>query len=93
METREIFRCRAEKEKENMQSLIPIILIALFGYLIIFRKGGMGCCGGHGKHEAQQNQDEHLHKPFHDRAENVIELREDEYSVLHSKVQKPRRYR
>lgn len=73
-----------------MQNLIPIILIVLFAYLIIFRKGGMGCCGGHSSHETQRHQDEQPQKPFHEQVENVIELREDEYTVLHSKVQKPR---
>ena len=76
-----------------MQNLIPIIFIAFIVYLIFFRKSGMGCCGGHSNHEVQRNQDEHPNKPFHDLVENVIELREDEYTVLHSKVQKPPRYR
>jgi hypothetical protein len=37
------------KEDRNMQSLIPLIFIGLFAYLMFSRKGGgMGCCGGHG---------------------------------------------
>jgi hypothetical protein len=71
-----------------MQNLIPVILIALFVYLIFFRKGGMGCCGGHSTHEKQRHQDEHSEKASYDRVENVIELRADEYTVLPSKNDK-----
>jgi hypothetical protein len=73
-----------------MQNLIPVILIALFVYLIFFRKGGMGCCGGHSTHETQRHQDEHSEKSSYERVENVIDLREDEYTVLPSKNDKLR---
>lgn len=45
-----------------MQSLIPLILVGFFIYLIFSRKGGMGgmgCCGGHGGHEDQGNHGDH----------------------------------
>jgi hypothetical protein len=73
-----------------MQNLIPVILIALFVYLIFFRKGGIGCCGGHSTHETQRHQDEHSEKSSYERVENVIDLREDEYTVLPSKNDKLR---
>ena len=65
-----------------MPSLIPLILIALFVYLIFFRKGGAGCCGGHGVHESERFRDVHSGRSSHDRFENVIDLREDEYTIL-----------
>jgi hypothetical protein len=73
-----------------MQNLISLIFIAFIVYLIFFRKGGMGCCGGHSTHETQRHKDEHPQKPFHDRVENVIELRENEYTILPSKSDKLR---
>ena len=73
-----------------MQNLIQIILIALFVYLIFFRKAGMGCCGGHSAHETQRHQDEHSEKSSYEWVENVIDLREDEYTVLPSKNDKLR---
>jgi hypothetical protein len=88
MEMNEIFPCRAKKEDENMQYLIPLIFIALFVYLIFYRKDGMGCCSGHNTYETQQHQDEHSEKSFYDQMENVIDLREDEYTVLPSKNDK-----
>ena len=62
-----------------MHSLIPLILIALFVYLIFFRKGGAGCCG---VHESERFRDVHSGRSSHDRFENVIDLREDEYTIL-----------
>ncbi len=69
-----------------MQSLIPLIFIGAFIYLIFARKGGVGCCGGHGSHESRPHQDSHSGwKSSHHRQEDVIDLREDEYTVLPSK--------
>jgi hypothetical protein len=75
------------KEDENMQSLIPLILIGVFVYFIFSRKGGMGCCGGHGGHEEhQRHQNEHSEKSSDIRFENAIDLREDEYTITSSKT-------
>ena len=68
-----------------MQSLLPLLLIGFFVFLIFSRKGGgMGCCGGHGSHEPKRHQDEHSHPDDlpQDRMEKVIDLRKDEYSIL-----------
>lgn len=72
-----------------MQNLIPLIFIGLFVYLIFSRKGGMGCCGGHGAHEPEQHKDVHSGKSFHESAEKVNELGNDEYKILHSKIINP----
>jgi hypothetical protein len=69
-----------------MQNLIPLILIGVFVYFFFSRKGGMGCCGGHGGHEHQGNQNEHSGKSSDGRLENVIDLREDEYKIISSKT-------
>ncbi len=74
-----------------MHNLIPLILIAVFVCLIFFRRGGVGCCGGHGghgAHESERYQDVHSGKSSHDSMENVIDLREDEYTILPSEDDK-----
>ncbi len=68
-----------------MQNLLPLILIGFFIYRIFSRKGGMGCCGGHGAHEPKRHQDgrsDDLNPE--NRTEQVIDLRRDEYTVLSS---------
>ncbi len=65
-----------------MQNLIPIILVVLFAYFIFGRKGGMGCCGGHGAHESKPNKNDPSVKSIHNKMGDVIDLREDEYKVL-----------
>lgn len=70
-----------------MQNLLPLILIGFIVYLIFSRKGGMGCCGGHGhsSHEPRKQHDRHLYSddfPRDDRMEKVIDLRKDEYTIL-----------
>jgi hypothetical protein len=77
-----------EKEDRAMYNLIPLIFIAVFVYLIFFRRGGVGCCGGHGAHESARYQDVHSGKSSHDSMENVIDLREDEYTILPSEDDK-----
>ena len=76
-----------------MSNLIPLILIAVFVYLFFFRRGGMGCCGGHSPHKSEPYNDGYRgsssHDRCHNRLENVIDLREDEYTVLPSKDDKP----
>ena len=69
-----------------MQNLLPLILIGFFVYLIFSRKGGMGCCGGHGSNEHKQHQDSNPDDLSHDRMEKVIDLRKDEYTVLPSET-------
>ncbi len=68
-----------------MQNLLPLILIGFIIYRIFSRKGGMGCCGGHGSHELKRHQDvrsDDLNPE--NRTEQVIDLRRDEYTVLSS---------
>ena len=68
-----------------MQNLIPIFLIAFFVYRIFFKKGrGMGCCGGHMEPEPRRNDNmnRNLENSIHNSHEHVIDLREDEYTVI-----------
>ncbi len=73
-----------------MRSLIPFFFIALFVYLIFFRKGGMGCCGGHMEPEPKRNDNlnRNLEKSIDKNLEHVIDLREDEYTVIASEDKK-----
>ncbi len=74
-----------------MQNLIPIFLIAFFVYRIFFRKGGgMGCCGGHAEPQPgrNDNMNRNLEKSIHNSHEYVIDLREDEYTVIASEDKK-----
>ena len=68
-----------------MQNLIPLILIGFVMYFIFFRKGGMGCCGGHGSHETKRQLDANSLSDDHsrdDHIEKVIDLQNDEYVIL-----------
>ena len=75
-----------------MQNIIPLILGALVVYLLFFRKGGMGmgCCGSHGRHSGhgshsahggEPDKDRHFNELSENRKEDVIDLREDQYTV------------
>ena len=68
-----------------MQGIIPLILLGLFVYLMFSRKGGMGCCGGHGGHDSEQNRKVNRGRSSNGDMGNVIDLREDEYTVLPAK--------
>ena len=67
-----------------MQNLIPIFLIVLIAYFIFSRKGGMGCCGGHMEPEPRRNDNMNRNpeQSIEDIHKNVIDLREDEYTVI-----------
>lgn len=70
-----------------MQDLFPLFIAAFFAYFLFFRKGGMGmgCCGGHGGHSGhgrEPDKNRHLNTFPEDGKEDVIDLREDQYTVL-----------
>ncbi len=65
-----------------MQTIIPLIFVGLFAYLMFFRKGGMGCCGGHSGHDSRSPQDKHTGTPPGDPMGNIIDLKEEDYTVL-----------
>jgi hypothetical protein len=74
-----------------MQNLITVIVIALLAYLIFFRRvrnKGMGCCGGHNAHDFKGDRNPHKETYPHERLEDVIDLGEDDYTVLPSKGEK-----
>jgi hypothetical protein len=77
----------------TMQDLFPLLLAALFVYLLFFRKGGMGmgCCGGHGSHNRHDDhgghghgfdKDRHFNELSEDRKEGIIDLPKDQYTVM-----------
>ena len=69
-----------------MQNIISLIFVGLVVYLMFSRKGGMSCCGGHGDRQSDQNQKEKVDISSHTDAGEVIDLKEDEYSILSVKV-------
>ncbi len=73
-----------------MQSIIPLIIIGVFVYLMFSRRGGgMGCCGSHGSHDSAPHQDTKSRNNLSPvRQEDVIELGKDEYTILPSKGDK-----
>jgi len=75
-----------------MGSLFPLIILGFFVYLVFFRKGGMGCCGGHGDHETGHIREVRSNRePYRNREEDVIDLREDQYTILSSGEDRPHR--
>ena len=64
-----------------MQSLIPLFFIGLFIYLMFFRKGGMGCCGGHINHEEDRQHKIDSKSPSYKTEGNVIDLEKDEHKI------------
>ncbi len=68
-----------------MQNVISLIFVGLFVYLMFSRKGGMGCCGGHGGHKPEQDQKVNMGKSSDGDGGDVIDLRKDEYTILPTK--------
>jgi len=64
-----------------MQNFLSLILIAFFVYLLFFRKGGMGCCGGHDDHSNESDERKHSPEIFSGNEEDIIDLKEDQYTV------------
>ncbi len=77
-----------------MQNVISLIFVGLFVYLMFSRKGGMGCCGGHGGNKPEQNQKANMDNSSHKDGGDVIDLRKDEYTILPTKDdERPRNQR
>ena len=65
-----------------MEDVFPLIIIGVFLYLTFFRRGGMGCCGGH---RNRDTKDFSAGKgPDPESRGEVITLREDQYTILSS---------
>ena len=64
-----------------MQSLVPLFFIGLFVYLMFFRKGGMGCCGGHVNHEKERQKSINSNNQFNKTEGKVIDLDKNEYKI------------
>jgi hypothetical protein len=78
-------------EELKVQNLITVIIIALLVYLIFFRRvrnNGMGCCGGHNARDFKGNRNSYKETYPHERLEDVIDLSEDDYTVLPSRDEK-----
>ncbi|MFH1122655.1 MAG: hypothetical protein V1758_03235 [Pseudomonadota bacterium] len=75
-----------------MGNLLPLIIVGFFVYLVFFRRGGMGCCGSHADHDTGRAREVRSNRePYSSREEDVIDLREDQYTVLTSGDDGPRR--
>jgi hypothetical protein len=80
---------RKHKEESHMENLIPLLILGVFMYLIFFRRGGMSCCGSHGTHDSGRGQDiDTTDKASHKSQDNVIDLREGDYTILTPKDNK-----
>lgn len=70
-----------------MNSLFTILLIGGLLYFV-FRKGGMGCCGGHGDHGDHDSSDAKNktgpidHSVLHREQSPIIDLKEADYAVI-----------
>jgi hypothetical protein len=73
-----------------MQTIIPLIIVGLFVYLMFSRKGGMGCCGGHSANDSKRHQDKHP-GTHPGESGNVIDLKEEDYTILPHKETPPNR--
>ena len=71
-----------------MQGIIPLIIAGLFVYLMFFRRSrggmGMGCCAGHFGHESENPHNKPSDPPPGEPLASVIDLKEDDYTVLPS---------
>jgi len=68
-----------------MGNLLPLIIVGFLVYLVFFRKGGMGCCGGHRDHDPWHvRHSDSDRRPYPSQEGEVIDLREDQYTVLSS---------
>jgi hypothetical protein len=67
-----------------MNDLFILLLIGV-AVFFMFRKGGMGCCGGHGGHESSDSENNHAgHSASHKEQSQIIDLNEADYSILPS---------
>ncbi len=70
-----------------MERIIPLVIIGVFFYFLLFRRGGMGgmgCCGAHGSQDSNPHHDTPSDKPPLNRQDDVIDLQEGDYTVLPS---------
>jgi hypothetical protein len=67
-----------------MNDLFTLLLIGALVFFM-FRKGGTGCCGGHGSHSSSDSKDSYTgHSASHKEQSQTIDLAEADYSVLPS---------
>ena len=65
-----------------MSNLLTLLFIGGILYFM-FRKGGMGCCGGHGDHDSPDAKNRHVdHSAPHKESSQIIDLNKADYSVL-----------
>ena len=72
-----------------MNDLFTLLLIGAVVYFM-FRKGGMGCCGGHGGHDSANSGNGHSHTGHsapHQEQSQTIDLNESDYSILPSNTE------
>lgn len=69
-----------------MERIIPLVIMGVFLYLFLFRRGGMGmgCCGGHGSLDSHPHHNTSRDKLPQEPQDDVIDLREGDYTILPS---------
>ena len=79
-----------------MNNLFTLLFIGGILYFM-FRKGGMGCCGGHGDHSDHDSSEaKNKNRPVDHSAANkeqtqIIDLDEADYTVLPSAIKEKQR--
>ena len=65
-----------------MNGLFTLVFIGAILYFM-FRKGGMGCCGGHGDHDSSDSKNSRMdHPASHKEQPQIIDLSKADYTVL-----------
>jgi hypothetical protein len=73
--------------RKKMNSLLTLLFIGGILYFM-FRKGGMGCCGGHGDHNHHDSSDaKNKNRPIdrpamHNEQSPIIDLNKADYAVI-----------
>ena len=69
-----------------MNSLFILLVLAVVVYFV-FRKGGMGCCRGHGSHGSPDYKHTYTgHSALHKKQSQTIDLDEADYTILPSET-------
>jgi hypothetical protein len=79
----------AEKGVRIMDYMWFVFLSLGVMFLMYRGRGGMGCCGGgHGDHHSETSEHDHSsNRASRDPKKDVIDLREDEYTIITPKRQ------
>lgn len=68
-----------------MNGLLTLLILAFAAYMLFSRRGGMGCCGVHHGHNANEPRggDSTVHREASNHADGaIIDLKAEDYKVL-----------